>query len=80
MTAITRPPRSPVRPAATRPPARRPRRRGHAPAPDAVMTREEWIAFHVARAPGITDRQWADTLLLLHGSSSDDSGSEEEAG
>jgi hypothetical protein len=44
------------------------------------MTREEWIAFHVARAPGITDRQWADTLLLLHGSSSDDSGSEEEAG
>ena len=30
------------------------------------MTREQWIAYHVARAPKITQRQWADTLLLLH--------------
>jgi hypothetical protein len=29
------------------------------------MTRDEWIAYHVARAPKITRRQWADTLLLL---------------
>jgi hypothetical protein len=31
----------------------------------APMTRDEWIAYHVARAPKITRRQWADTLLLL---------------
>jgi hypothetical protein len=30
------------------------------------MTREQWIAHHVARAPRITRRQWADMLLLLH--------------
>jgi hypothetical protein len=30
------------------------------------MTREEWIAYHVARAPKITPQQWADTLLLLY--------------
>ena len=30
------------------------------------MTREQWIAYHVARAPKITQRQWADMLLLLH--------------
>jgi len=30
------------------------------------MTREQWIAYHVARAPKITKRQWADMLLLLH--------------
>jgi hypothetical protein len=30
------------------------------------MTRQEWIDYHVARAPEITARQWADTLLLLH--------------
>jgi hypothetical protein len=30
------------------------------------MTREQWIAYHVARAPKITQRQWADTLLLLY--------------
>jgi len=30
------------------------------------MTREEWITYHVARAPKITQRQWADMLLLLH--------------
>jgi hypothetical protein len=30
------------------------------------MTRVEWIAYHVARAPKITQRQWADMLLLLH--------------
>lgn len=35
------------------------------PTPES-MTREEWIAYHVARAPKITQRQWADTLLLLH--------------
>jgi hypothetical protein len=29
------------------------------------MTREQWIAHHVGRAPKITARQWADTLLLL---------------
>lgn len=29
------------------------------------MTRDEWIAYHVARAPKITRQQWADTLLLL---------------
>jgi len=28
-------------------------------------TREQWIAYHVARAPKITQRQWADMLLLL---------------
>lgn len=30
------------------------------------MTREQWIAYHVTRAPKITQRQWADMLLLLH--------------
>jgi hypothetical protein len=30
------------------------------------MTRDEWIAYHVARAPKITRRQWADTVLLLY--------------
>jgi hypothetical protein len=30
------------------------------------MTRAQWIAYHVARAPKITQRQWADMLLLLH--------------
>ena len=29
------------------------------------MTREQWLAHHVARAPKITPQQWADTLLLL---------------
>jgi hypothetical protein len=29
------------------------------------VTREQWIARHVARAPKITPQQWADTLLLL---------------
>jgi hypothetical protein len=29
------------------------------------MTRDEWIAYHVARAPKITRRQWTDMLLLL---------------
>jgi hypothetical protein len=29
------------------------------------MTREEWINYHLARAPKITARQWAETLLLL---------------
>jgi hypothetical protein len=30
------------------------------------MTRGQWLAYHVARAPKISARQWADTLLLLH--------------
>ncbi|MEU6720444.1 hypothetical protein ABZ897_54095 [Nonomuraea sp. NPDC046802] len=29
------------------------------------MTRDEWIAYHVARAPKITAKQWAATLTLL---------------
>jgi hypothetical protein len=29
------------------------------------MTRQQWLAYHVARAPKITRQQWADTLLLL---------------
>jgi hypothetical protein len=29
------------------------------------MTRDQWIAYHLARAPQITPRQWAETLLLL---------------
>lgn len=29
------------------------------------MTRDEWINYHLARAPQITARQWAETLLLL---------------
>ena len=29
------------------------------------MTREKWISCHLARAPRITARQWAETLLLL---------------
>jgi hypothetical protein len=33
--------------------------------PHGAMTRDEWIAYHVARAPKITRRQWADTILLL---------------
>jgi hypothetical protein len=41
------------------------------------VTREEWLAYHVARAPKISARQWADTLLLLdtrnrHGDESQD--------
>ena len=35
------------------------------PATHKPMTRDEWIAYHVARAPKITQRQWADTILLL---------------
>lgn len=42
------------------------------------MTREEWIAFHVARAPAITPQQWADTLLLLHTRNQDDDESHDE--
>jgi hypothetical protein len=34
--------------------------------PTEPMTREQWIAYHVTRAPKITQRQWADMLLLLH--------------
>jgi hypothetical protein len=35
-------------------------------APAAQMTRDEWLAFHVARAPKITPEQWERTLTLLH--------------
>lgn len=28
-------------------------------------TRDEWIAFHVGRAPKITAKQWAATLAIL---------------
>jgi hypothetical protein len=43
------------------------------------MTREEWIAYHVARAPKITPKQWAETLILLHArENDDDEGSEQE--
>ncbi|WP_405145082.1 hypothetical protein OG589_44845 [Sphaerisporangium sp. NBC_01403] len=34
--------------------------------PSPEMTRDEWIAYHVARAPKITDKQWADTLTILN--------------
>jgi hypothetical protein len=36
------------------------------PPAEELMTREQWIAYHVARAPKITQRQWAEMLLLLH--------------
>jgi hypothetical protein len=36
-----------------------------APQPNKAMTREQWLAYHVARAPKITRQQWADMLLLL---------------
>ena len=42
------------------------------------MTREEWIAYHVARAPKITPQQWADTLLLLRTISRDDNEDHDE--
>jgi len=44
------------------------------------MTREQWLAYHVARAPGITPQQWADTLLLLllHARNRNDNESEDE--
>lgn len=42
------------------------------------MTREQWLAHHVARAPKITRQQWADTLLLLHHRKPDDNETEDE--
>jgi hypothetical protein len=33
--------------------------------PGEPMTRAEWLAFHLARAPEITDEQWEDTLVIL---------------
>ena len=42
-------------------------------------TREQWIAYHVARAPKITQRQWADMLLLLHYGNQDDQDEEKES-
>jgi hypothetical protein len=45
------------------------------------VTRAEWLAFHVARAPRITARQWADTLLLLQARDEDsDEGHTRKAG
>jgi hypothetical protein len=29
------------------------------------LTREQWLAYHGARAPKISRRQWAETPLLL---------------
>jgi hypothetical protein len=44
------------------------------------MTREQWLAYHVARAPRITPRQWADTLLLLrHRNREDETQDDEKA-
>ncbi len=43
------------------------------------MTRAEWIAYHVARAPKITLRQWAETLLLLETWAKNDARGEKEA-
>jgi len=50
-------------------------------APGQPLTREQWLAFHVARAPKISRRQWADTLLLLRmrNRHDDDSPGEKEA-
>jgi hypothetical protein len=43
------------------------------------MTREEWIAYHVARAPKITPKQWTETLILLYiRENDDDEGSEQK--
>jgi hypothetical protein len=48
-------------------------------APRGPMTREEWIAYHVGRAPKITPKQWAETLILLQArENDDDEGSEQE--
>ena len=46
------------------------------------MTREQWLGYHVARAPKITRQQWADTLLLLHTKNQNghETGDEEKAG
>jgi hypothetical protein len=49
------------------------------PATEEPMTREQWIAYHVARAPKITQRQWADMLLLLHYGNQDDQDEEKES-
>jgi hypothetical protein len=42
------------------------------------MTREQWIAYHVARAPKITRQQWTDTLLLLRTRKQRDNDKEDE--
>ena len=49
-------------------PARQPEENepGNPGADSEPMTREQWLAYHVARAPKITPQQWADTLYLLH--------------
>lgn len=60
--------------------------KGRDPPPDDItstaeesITREQWIAYHVARAPKITQRQWADMLLLLHyGNQEDGDGGQDE--
>jgi hypothetical protein len=42
------------------------------------MTRQEWIDYHVERAPEITEKQWVETLLLLETRKpADDTGNEE---
>jgi hypothetical protein len=45
---------------------------------DEPMTREEWLAYHVARAPKITPQQWADTFLLLRTRNRDSDEREDE--
>lgn len=42
------------------------------------MTREQWLAYQVARAPKITRQQWADTLFLLHNRKPDDNETDDE--
>jgi hypothetical protein len=32
---------------------------------DRPMTREEWLEFHLERAPEISEEQWRDTLAIL---------------
>ena len=48
----------------------------------APMTREQWLACYVARAPKITPQQWADMLLLLRtrNRAGNESENEQEAG
>jgi hypothetical protein len=42
------------------------------------MTREQWLTYHVARAPKITPQQWAETLFLLRARRHGDHESSEE--
>jgi hypothetical protein len=44
------------------------------------VTREQWLAYHVARAPKIIARQWADMLLLLELQDDADDKTQKKAG